>query len=316
MSADGLWLTATTATAATDVRVSFPTPAGTLTSGTDAQTFPLWLRKTTGATNPITDVQLWKAGAHVKTLAYGTSITSTTGQTVSVPWTASYTPVTTFSEDWTGSNGAAWNATRWPTIDVTSTSTATIQSNAGQLVAQGAAYAYARALSASGTFADQEATGILTLAGTGEQYHGITVRHSGGWGSNPVYPVTGLRALAWNDGSSGYLALESFVSNTRTVLAQISKTWGTSAWSFRIRASGSWIGARFWQGGEPGTWDVEGAIAGVTSGIVSLTALNGNATTARTATWDTLSVADIGVAFATTDGAAVECRVVSYPGPA
>ena len=45
-----------------------------------------------------------------------------------------------FQEDWTGTDGDAWNATRWPTIEVTSgtvTSFVNILSNQGHLNSRG-----------------------------------------------------------------------------------------------------------------------------------------------------------------------------------
>jgi hypothetical protein len=86
---DASWLTATVATAATDLRVSFPTPAVPPSVGVGLQTFRLWLRKTAGATDPTVDVELWEAGSFVANLLNDVAITSTTGQLVEVSWNAS-----------------------------------------------------------------------------------------------------------------------------------------------------------------------------------------------------------------------------------
>lgn len=85
-SPDANWLTATSATAVTDVRVTFPTPTG---NPIGAQDFKAWLRKTTGAPTPTVDVMLYQGGASVATLLNDTGITSTSGQLVQGNWNAS-----------------------------------------------------------------------------------------------------------------------------------------------------------------------------------------------------------------------------------
>lgn len=93
MAVDENWLTASSASAATAVRVSFPSPSGQLRPGAGYQIFSLWLRKTAGTPNPTVDVELWEkvGGTSAKvgsSLLSGTSITSTTGQQVDAPWNA------------------------------------------------------------------------------------------------------------------------------------------------------------------------------------------------------------------------------------
>lgn len=85
-SPDANWLTATVATAATDLRITFPTPTFT-PSG--AQSFQLWLRKTTGTPTPTADISLYQGGTLRSLLLNDTAITSTTGQLVAANWNSS-----------------------------------------------------------------------------------------------------------------------------------------------------------------------------------------------------------------------------------
>lgn len=85
-SPDGSWLTATSATTSTALRVTFPTPSG---PPYGAQNFRLLLRKTTGATTPTVDVQLYQNGSLNSLLLDNTAITNTTGQVVQADWLAS-----------------------------------------------------------------------------------------------------------------------------------------------------------------------------------------------------------------------------------
>jgi hypothetical protein len=86
---DGNWMAATTVTAATDLRVTFGTPAGNPTTGAGIQKFRMLVRKTAGAPSPTVDVELWENGSFVATLLNDVEITSTTGQIVEATWDAS-----------------------------------------------------------------------------------------------------------------------------------------------------------------------------------------------------------------------------------
>lgn len=193
-----------------------------------------------------------------------------------------------FQEDWTGSNGTAWNATRWPTIAVTSTSIVDIQSNQGRLVPQGAAFATARALSSSGNIPDLDLTVLFTLGASGvEQYHGICVRHTNAWTGN--VPTDGYRILVFD----GSLALTVYTASVQGLNVAPAKTWNTSQWNLRIRCEGTAVKVKAWQGGEPGTWDIEETDSNHTTGIASFVSLNGSTATARPIQWDSLLVNDL-----------------------
>lgn len=137
-SPDANWLTASTATSATDLRVTFESPSGTPTG---SQNFRLQLRKTTGSTTPTVDVMLYQGGSSVATLLDNTAITSTTGQVVQANWTASQLSGTVDGTDVecrvvsvvgaTPIYGAApvYDATGLDTITATATITSAISPN-------------------------------------------------------------------------------------------------------------------------------------------------------------------------------------------
>jgi len=90
-SPDGLWLAEIDDGTDTITRVSFPTPSDTPSVGVDLQEFNLWVRRSTtaGGNDPTMDVELWENGTLNTSLQTAISITSTTGQLVSVKWNAS-----------------------------------------------------------------------------------------------------------------------------------------------------------------------------------------------------------------------------------
>lgn len=89
-SPDGSWLEAVADDTATDLRVSFPSPAGNLVAGAGLQEFRALLRKSAAsAGTPTVDVQLYEGGTLKSTLLSGAAIASDTGQVVSATWNAS-----------------------------------------------------------------------------------------------------------------------------------------------------------------------------------------------------------------------------------
>lgn len=88
-SPDGLWLTAPGSNNNTNVRVSFPTPSGSLDTTTDIQTVRVLVRKTNHSQAPFATLFLYENGSQVKTLQAQTGITSTTGEIMSGTFSAS-----------------------------------------------------------------------------------------------------------------------------------------------------------------------------------------------------------------------------------
>lgn len=86
---DATWLTATSTSAASILRVSTPTPAATPTVGAGLQTFRAWLRKKGGTGTPTATLELWESGVLKATVLAATNITSATGQLITGTWNAS-----------------------------------------------------------------------------------------------------------------------------------------------------------------------------------------------------------------------------------
>ena len=192
-----------------------------------------------------------------------------------------------FTDDWTGTNGAAWNAAKWPVIGVTSTSVVDIQGNQGRFLPQGAAFARCRAESASGNFADFDLTLKFTLGTVGaEQYHSINVRHTGSWSGNNAVNAYRFMISEWT------FSFTPIVAGATGTSVNVAKTWNTSQYSLRIVCVGTSLRARVWQGTEPGTWDIDQTNASHTTGIISLISLcgSGAAGTPRPIQYDDLLV--------------------------
>ncbi|MEE8519568.1 MAG: DUF6531 domain-containing protein [Dehalococcoidia bacterium] len=88
---DANWATATTV-ADTSIQAGFPTPPNDPTPGADLQEFRVLLRKdATGGNDPTYDIELWETGggAPLATLVSGATLSSDTGEVVSVTWNAS-----------------------------------------------------------------------------------------------------------------------------------------------------------------------------------------------------------------------------------
>lgn len=88
-SPDGAWLTAPGSNTETSVRVSFPSPSGTLDGTANAQEIRALVRKTNHSSNPFATLYLYENGSQVKILQAETSISSTTGQIFSGTFSAS-----------------------------------------------------------------------------------------------------------------------------------------------------------------------------------------------------------------------------------
>lgn len=84
-SPDANWFTATSATAATDLRVSFSSP---LADPYGAQNFRYLLRKTTGTSNPTINAELRQNNVLRRTVSTDIPITSTSGQVIQGDWVA------------------------------------------------------------------------------------------------------------------------------------------------------------------------------------------------------------------------------------
>jgi hypothetical protein len=90
-SPTGVWLNEVDDALDTSCHVSFPTPTGDPTVGTDLQNFKLYVRRSTtsGGNDPTITVSLFENGSFNTELLTAQSVTSLTGETITVPWNAS-----------------------------------------------------------------------------------------------------------------------------------------------------------------------------------------------------------------------------------
>jgi hypothetical protein len=157
-----------------------------------------------------------------------------------------------FSEDFTGSNGSAWNGTRWPNnYQAPAGGTSDIQSNRGRLVTDASAYALNQ----------QEVQDIIPttfdmyidvlIDATTEAYFEIEFR-SAGAGDGNWYDLSLHR-------DSGDLNLQKQVSFSPTTLGSttLSFTSGDTV-HLRLQADGADLRVKAWINGasEPGTWTI------------------------------------------------------------
>lgn len=195
-------------------------------------------------------------------------------------------------EDWTGSDGAAWNGTRWPSIvESPGSGGATIQSNTGQFDPTGGAYSGIHAESNAVDVTSFVMTLTATLQSVGEQYHYIQYRHSDGWFSI-ARPQNGYRLGLYNDGTNEGAQLARFEWGENIDFALIPEEWGTSPWNLRFEIIGPTQKIRWWQGVEPETWNIEVDDFSNVIGMISLSTVIGASGTSRAVRYDNLLVED------------------------
>lgn len=194
---------------------------------------------------------------------------------------------TFFQDDWAGANGDPWNVSKWTNTGSTGTSLRDIQNNAGRALAQGAAYVHTRAQAVMSAAADFSFTGTFQRSATDEQFQKIMFRGGTVWSAaNPdelsdCYEIQ-FAETAWT--------FRSVVGDTRATITAGSTTLGTGAWNFRIQCFGTAIKIRWWQGAEPGTWQVDATDSAHASGIVAVSATNGSGGFARSMTFDSFLI--------------------------
>jgi hypothetical protein len=96
----GTWLTATSSTSNTDVRVSMQPSDCILTTGTGLQTVRLWVRRSgSGGSNPTVTVEIWRFGTSMW-VGSAVAVSSTTGVLVEVPWDGAVLGTLTTLNEW------------------------------------------------------------------------------------------------------------------------------------------------------------------------------------------------------------------------
>ncbi len=204
-----------------------------------------------------------------------------------------------FSETWTGTTGAAWPA-KWSTVAVGGSAgySATIQSNAGQMVPGTVGYGGIREYAASAKSGDFDLTITYTPASQAEAYSALVASTDGSVNSgNSFYPNNGyhLELGLSSSAASSYLKLLKYSGGTSTTLvSNVTKTI-TAGTRYRIhfQRTGTTLRFRIWVLGnsEPSTWDGTATDSSLlTYGGFYLAAGNGSATTSQNVTWDDLTI--------------------------
>lgn len=204
-----------------------------------------------------------------------------------------------FTEDWTGGNGSAWNATRWTDGRSTSGGGSTvldIQSNQGRegntASGQGTAI-----LSATSALSDMDLRISFGWASASQNMTGEVFYHVGG-NLTSGYPVQGYLATMLRNGNSNtsgiylervdagptWVGLDDDLTVT---FADTDRRW------CRILVEGSRHRIKVWKVGdsEPGTWNIDITDSVYSSGRVLLGSY-GLASPVGTVQWDDLTIDD------------------------
>lgn len=197
-------------------------------------------------------------------------------------------PVTnSFTDVFTNSDNAAWNSA-W----VTAAGTTRIQSNQGAMLTGTGAYAQARAdLSGRLQTTTTDVVVGFTFASSGEQYAAVEVCSDGtgndGYNAYSSYSI--LFGL-----TSGQAQVIKRVNRTATTLATAGGLVfnANTRYNARVNITNNVLSYRVWQNGnpEPSTWTGSLTDTSLTTGWVSLGAMNGNDGVNRTILWDDLTV--------------------------
>jgi hypothetical protein len=210
---------------------------------------------------------------------------------------ASATPsaaVYVFTEDWTGANGAAWNASKWTTDGGTS-ATLDIQSNQGRMRFENVSGARARAIATMPQRTNTEVLMSFSFPSTAAKgYLQIFTRASGNWVSGS--PGSGYYVELSNNASN--VGLRKVSSGTVTELsnAAVGQATTTKQW-VRLRVEGTTIKAKVWTDGtpEPSGWETQATDASIPGpGVLQLRwGRSSTATDAREVHLDDLTVRDL-----------------------
>jgi RHS repeat-associated protein len=180
---------------------------------------------------------------------------------VTITEKATSTPTTVFSDDFTGTNGAGWNGSKWTTTSNDSTKKADIQSNQGELYVNGAS---ARATATMTPVADSETTFSYRFSDrNSSSFLRIFLRASGATGANQMPNAYRLEIAS----NSSTVKLQKFVSSSVTDLASFTYTADTNTQRVRFRVQGNTIQAKVWADGtsEPGSWSLTATDSAVTT---------------------------------------------------
>jgi hypothetical protein len=237
--------------------------------------------------NATVNHKVWLDDIVVTDGATGQSVTIT--NTFGISTGATVTPAgggSLATESFTGTDGSAWPA-QWVAGQTSSGSSATIQSNRGQM-----------ASGAQGNYSG--ASGISRRLNITPP---VDCDISGTWrpGSLEPYAVVSVRGDNALDGETGYSLL---LNKSGTLKVDRSVNWASTAigtfnfaassdtdYGFRLRAVGDRIQARVWSGSEPTTWQVDVTDSGVTgAGAVGIRVFAGAAAVNHIMSFDNIVV--------------------------
>jgi len=195
-----------------------------------------------------------------------------------------------FLEGYTGSNGAAWNASNWSNQRLTTAATATIQGNKGQLFA-GSATAYAGGVTeyypTNKLDAEWRGTFQFTNAVDGMILFSLRGEFSG------VYVHTGYFLQL---GRGGTVRITKSVAFTETVMATLTQSLATTTdYEIRFRVEGAQVKAKLWTGStEPSAWTMEATDpSGVLGTGKASVELRGGSAASATALFDNVSLSEL-----------------------
>lgn len=177
-----------------------------------------------------------------------------------------------FADDFTGTDAAAWSATKWTTDNFNGGTTPDILTNKGRMQTfNGTGAGGARALAIHPVTVDVMVTGTVDLI-SGPRYENrfcITMRGDGTWttGKNPTNGITTIIAQV-----DAQYQVEDCVP-TYTSLGTIAKDTSVGGiYQFRALVIGSAVKFKAWlaSGAEPTAWDQEYTTARTAAGILQL----------------------------------------------
>jgi hypothetical protein len=196
-----------------------------------------------------------------------------------------------FSETFSGTDGSAWDSTRW----TTSVSSAVLDQRGGQgrMRFENVSNAAAQAISKMSTTGDSETVLSVRFADTAPRgYLYLFSRASGNWSGG--YPSTSYFLQMRND--DGTVQLWKSQAGTTTMLASVTGAAAVTTLDqmVRFRVVGSTLSARVWTAGttEPTQWEVTATDSTVTAAGVFQARWwrSGSATGAREVYLDNIQV--------------------------
>ena len=199
-----------------------------------------------------------------------------------------------FTEDWQGTDGAAWNRSKWTTDGGTS-ATLDIRSNQGRMRFENVSGARARAIAIMPNRANTEVLASFLFPSTGAKgYLQIYSRASGNWSDGS--PSSAYYVEISNSSSSVGLRKVSSGTITELTNANVGQATTTKQW-VRFRVDGSTLMAKVWTDGtpEPASWEIQATDASITNtGVLQLKWQRASsATGAREVFLDDLTVRDM-----------------------